>query len=87
MSKIDYNSLLIKENFVAWMLSIATDDPNPTIRQSAKQIGYEVNGNAIIAPKPYYNALYLKYKFKVIPVQTNVGIKVQLYKFDGINYK
>lgn len=86
MANIDFNSLLNKQNFVAWMLSIASDDANPTIRQSAKEIGLEVNGNSIIGPKPYYAALYSKYKFKVAPIQTNDGIKTQLFELVGIKY-
>ena len=60
MASPDYNDLLIKDNFVDWMNIIANNDTNPLIREAAKEVGYTVNGNNNIAPKPYYEALYTK---------------------------
>ena len=83
MALVDYNDLLIKDNFVDWMDIISKNDPDPIIRQSAKEVGWAVNGNSQVSPKPSYKSLYAKYSFIVVPIKTENGLKSQLYSYNG----
>jgi hypothetical protein len=83
MADVDYNDLLIKDNFVDWMDIISKNDPDPIIRQSAKEVGWAVNGNSQVSPKPSYQSLYAKYSFIVVPIKTENGLKSQLYSYNG----
>lgn len=69
------------------MDEIISEDLDPVIQKSAKEIRFEVNGNSIIVPKSYHEKFYLKYKFKIITNKVEQTVKSSLYYYDGYNLK
>jgi hypothetical protein len=67
--KIDYQSLLIQNNFESFLLNIIQTEKNLSkrnyqIQKAAEEILFEIRGNKNIVKKFWYNALYEKYQFK-----------------------
>lgn len=80
---LNYQKLLNEKYFISFLKSIEDCDKDPTIVYSAKKIAFEITGNKNIAPWPYYDILFKKYKFKISTTQSNGKLKVNLYSLNG----
>lgn len=89
MATPDYKSLLEKRNFIQWLttISLYESDDNSSIKQAAKELLGLIEGDYPIPSNPFYEGLYLKYKFKLFTTKTDNGEKNVLYSYDGENLK
>lgn len=87
MANTNYTDLLFKDNFISWINAIASNDSDATIKTAAKEISTNVSTDTAVAPKPYYNALYNKYQFKILSTKINGAIGSALYSFVGQKQK
>lgn len=89
MNAPDYKSLLEKRNFINWLrnISLYESDDNASIKQAANQLLSLIEGDYPIPATPFYEGLYLKYKFKLFSTKTDSGEKNVLYSYDGQNLK
>lgn len=87
MANTNYTDLLFKDNFISWINAIASNDSDATIKTAAKEISTNVSTDTAVAPKPYYDALYKKYKFKILSTKINGAIGSALYSFVGQKQK
>jgi hypothetical protein len=88
---IDYQSLLIQNNFESFLLNIIQTEKNLSkrnyqIEKAAEEILFEIRGNKNIVKKFWYNALYEKYQFKleVQPDKPPLKYKAILYSYKTI---
>lgn len=86
--EIDYQSLLIQNNFESFLLNIIQSEKNLgtinyQIVKAAEEILFEIRGNKNIVKKFWYKALYEKYQF-TLQVQLD---KTPKYKAILFSYK
>lgn len=78
-------SLLSKDNFIIWLKNISLNDNDPSIRQIASEILPLVAEDFPVPPKPQYELLYSKYKFRLTTIKTEFGFRNSLQTLDGKN--
>lgn len=71
-------SLLSKDNFIVWLRNISLNDDDPSIRQIAAEILPLITEDFPVPPKPQYELLYSKYKFRLTSVKTEFGFRSSL---------
>ena len=84
MANTNYTDLLDPTNLENWLFNISETDSDSTIRTAAKKIIPVISGNRIIPSWPYYDRLFLKYKFKLVTIKdvsTSSGFNLTLYSF------